>query len=189
MPVFDEKSLKRQALGENKESQVETRTRNLTSHVSSNILTVADDCGRDTSSLIAQMGRHMTSQELMRRLKLCNPRLHFERSIRYPELFGIYVRVDDKLVHVCGMEAGINPEFSVRHKKKMRVPDNDLFGTTTPVGEVKWKEIETFDDETRGWRTVLLRLLEAKLITRGDVMSHFDWLPSQESQYWMPNDR
>ena len=189
MAVFDTESLKRQALGAMKESRAESRTRQIKSHIESNLLTIADDCGRPSDSLEAQIGKPLSGKEFQRRLLLCNPRLVFERSVRYPELTGIYVRVNGQLIHICGMETNWMPEFTVKHKRKIKVPDAEIFGTKKPVDSVQWKEIETVSDITRGWRAVLDMLLEAKLITYGDVDRYFGMCPSKDSQYWMPNER
>lgn len=189
MPVFDSESIQRQRLGAVKESRSEQRTRQLRANVANNEATVADDCGRPTDSLEAQIGKPLSGEEVRRRLLACNPRLVFERSINYPELTGIYIRIADKLVHVCGMETAWMPEFTVKHRKKIRVPDEDIFGTKKMVDSVQWKEISTVADITRGWRAVLDMLLEAKLITYGDVDRLFGMRPSMPSQNWMPNER
>ena len=136
------------------------------------------------------------SQEVQRRLKLCNSRLHFIRSPQFPELTGVYLITDEieadpkskdftnKLKHICGMESGVMPEFSVLHKGKKKVPNKDLLGTVKPVDAVEWVEVDTFTGETRGWRTVLVRLLHAGLITRHDINEHFGWMPSRDSEKW-----
>lgn len=189
MLVLDSDGQLRHAKGETKESHQERRSRQLSDHIKNNEATVAADCGRPSDSLEAQLGKPLSGQEVRRRLLLCNPRLVFERSINFPELTGIYIRVADKKVHICGMETGWMPEFTVKHKKKIRVPDNDIFGTAKPVSEANWKEIYTVSDITRGWRAVLDMLLEAKLITYSDVDRLFGMRPSMESQYWIPNER
>src|SRR5262249_19684755 len=123
--------------------------------------------------------------------------LIFEKSIRFPELTGVYVERternaaggwDKRKVHLFGMESGIMPEFSVLHKTTKHVPNPELIGATggkqIPREMVKWQEVPTFSAETRGWRTVLIRLLKAQLINRSDVEKHFGWSPSQDSEKW-----
>ncbi len=135
----------------------------------------------------------MASAEVQRRLHLCNANLVFIRAPLHPELTGIYIEKDERTaargwakrkVHICGMESGIMPEFSVRHVTMKRVPNPDLLGQKVERDAVKWMEIPTFYAETRGWRTVLIRLLHAKLITRGDADKHFGWTPSRDSKKW-----
>ena len=198
MLALDSEAQRRWRLETNKESLTERRQRMLADDLKSNTVTVEPDGGRDVSNLLAQMGKPMSAQQLIERLRRCNPRLVFERAPAYPNLYGIYVTTHEKTAagtwmekkaHICGMEAGIMPEFSVLHKKKIRVPNRELFGAAKPTREVDWTEIETFADETRGWRTVLIRLLHANLITRGDVQKHFGWEPSRDSRKWHEQTR
>lgn len=179
-----------------RERSRELRQRSLDQEIKSNTLSVSDDAGRDTSCLLAQMGRPLASTEVQRRLHLCNPALIFERSIRYPELTGVYIDKTERnpaggwtkrKVHLFGMESGIMPEFSVLHQTTKLVPNPEVIaggGKEIARDAVKWKEIPTFSAETRGWRTVLVRLLHLELITRGDVEKYFGWNPSKESQKW-----
>src|SRR5215472_18542506 len=115
-----------------REASRQQRQQALEQEIWSNSISVEDDAGRDTSSLLQQMGRPLTSAEVQRRLHLCNPYLIFERAIRHPELTGIYIEKDERdatggwkkrKIHVCGMESGIMPEFSVLHKTKTKVPN------------------------------------------------------------------
>src|SRR6267154_3371296 len=69
----------------------------LAQEILSNSITVEDDAGRDTSSLLAQMGRPLASAEVQRWLHLCNPGLIFVRSPRYPELTGVYIEKEERL--------------------------------------------------------------------------------------------
>lgn len=167
-----------------REESISSRQRVLAENLEKAALSVADDGVYDVSVAAAQLGRPMTSETVQSKLKQCNSHLHFERSISHPELTGIYLRQGGKTVHICGMESGIMPEFSVLHKKKIKVPNQDLFGSTNPTREIDWNKTDTFASETRGWRTVLIRLLHAGLITRGDVERHFGWTPSRDSQKW-----
>ncbi len=178
-----------------REGAEEARQKALIHDLQSNTVTVAPDNGRDVSDLMAQIGRPLTAQQVIERLKKCNSRLVFLPARGYP-LYGIYLLDPTGRVHVtpegqvmtirhiCGMESGIMPEFSVLHKTKARVPDQELFSRAKPSREVAWKEVETFGSETRGWRTVLVRLLHAGLITRLQVEQYFGWQPSYDSQKW-----
>lgn len=176
-----------------REAAAAKRREELDHEIRSNTISVEDDAGFDSSSLLTRLGHPLTSIEVIRRLKLCNPHLIFERSIRNPELYGIYYERDERTpagtwekrkVHICGMEAGIMPEFNVMHKTKQRVPDPELIGNKTPIREVDWKYVDTYAGETRGWRTVLLRLMHQELINRHQVEKHFGWNPSKESRRW-----
>jgi len=196
MLILDTPAQERWAGQGAQERTMAQRQNALAQEIQSNTISVRDDGGRDTSSLLAQMGRPLGSVEVQRRLHLCNPKLIFERCIRYPELTGVYIELDERTaaggwtkrkVHLFGMESGIMPEFSVLHQTTKHMPNPEVIaggGKEIAREAVKWMEVPTFAGETRGWRTVLIRLLKAKLITRADVERHFDWAPSQDSQRW-----
>lgn len=180
---------------ESRESERERRLKALAHDLESNSISVAPDDKTDVSNLLAQMGTPMHAEEVQRRLKLCNSRLHFIRSPQFPELTGVYLITDEwevdaanngfkkKLRHICGMESGIAPEFSVLHKTKIKKPNKELLNGKPVDDKPEWVEVETFAGETRGWRTVLVRLLHAGLITRGQVDMHFP-PPSRASYKW-----
>ena len=180
------------------EANAAARHEALAQEIWSNSITVEDDAGRDTSNLLAQMGRPMASQEVERKLKLINPALIFERSLQDPTKVGLYIMKDERnaanswekrKISLCGMEAGVMPEFSVLHKAKKRVANPELFGKDAPTREIDWTHVDTFTAETRGWRTVLVRLLHLGLITRLNVETHFGWQPSQDSRKWSEQTR
>lgn len=153
-------------------------------YISKKEATVATDGGLCVSNLAEQLGLPLTGVEVERRLRLMNPRLIFEASLRYPERMGIYVEEDvpghlylDAVVRkrmVVAMPIGMMPERSVRHVKRTRVPDPDIRG--------QWQDVEEFAGETRGWRTVLVRLLQAGLIQRWQVDKHFP--VNEKSKFW-----
>lgn len=130
----------------------------------------------DTTNLKAQLGRPLESKEVERRLGKCNSRLLFERSISDDSKVGVYVVEGDAKRFVCGMEFGYMPEFSVRHIEKQRIPD--------PTIEGHWREVPKFTRETRGWRTVLARLLRERLITESQVESQFEISAGRSSYHW-----
>lgn len=185
---------------ENYESGLEKRRRALAHDIQSNTISVAADDRFDVSNALAQMGRPMAAEEVQKRLLKCNSNLHFIRSPQFPELTGVYLITDEieadisskgfrrKLKHICGMESGVAPEFSVLHKTKIKKPNPELLGRKTVDREIDWVEVETFSGETRGWRTVLVRLLHAGLITMGQVEENFP-PPSRESYKWHINTR
>jgi hypothetical protein len=198
MLILDTPAQERASRSGAKERTLAQRNAALAQEIQSNTISVRTDAGRDTSSLLEQMGRPLTSTEVQRRLLLCNPRLIFERSIRYPSLTGVYIEKDERTaagtwgkrkIHLFGMESGILPEFSVLHQTTKRVPNPELIAAMGdkkpfPRDGVKWVDVPTFEGETRGWRTVLIRLLHLELITRGQVDEHFGWTPSRPSERW-----
>lgn len=197
MLVLDTEAQQRWALTGSAEYVAEQRLKALQHEILSNTISVRDDGGRDTSSLLAQMGRFLPAPEVRRRLTLCNPNLIFVRAPKFPEKTGIYIERDErdltggwvkKRIFICGMPSDdVMPEFSVLHVTMKKVPNPEVVkggGAAIDREAVKWIEVPTFDAETRGWRTVLLRLLHVQLITRGDVQTHFGWETSKESKIW-----
>src|SRR5258707_1603844 len=135
MLILDTPTQERWAGSGAQENTQAQRQHALEQEIHSNTISVRDDGGRDTSSLLAQMGRPLTSVEVQRRLHLCNPKLIFERCIRYPELTGVYIEKDERnaaggwtkrKVHLFGMESGVMPEFSVLHQTVKRVPNPEV---------------------------------------------------------------
>ena len=176
-----------------REAQEDAQRRNLIEDMRANTVTVSPDAGYDVTLAAAQFGRAMPAETVIVKLKACNSALEFERSVNFPELTGVYVwewvrndagALEHKRLHICGMESGINPEFSILHKGKKRVANPALIGNKTPTRELDWIEVETVVGETRGWRTILVRLLHKGLITESDVTKHFGWTPSRQSEKW-----
>jgi len=121
----------------------------------------APDADHPTTSLEAQVGRPLTGHEIAARLRKLNGNLIFERSLAVPDKMGIYHVHDGRKDFLMGYEYGYSPEFSVRH-----VNDKGQF--------VK---------ETRGWRTVLMRLIRQRLITASGAARLFG-LPTRTSHNW-----
>lgn len=176
-----------------RETAAQRRQRILEDEIRSHCVTVAPDAGYDITQLEAQLGKPLLACEVMRRLKLCNSNLHFERANADPTLWGVYLltrELKDGMwqnvkKHICALGTdGIMPEFTVIHTKKVHVPRNELFGNKKPTREVDWDYIETYADQTRGWRVPLIRLLRARIITEADVTRHFGWVPSRQSKKW-----
>jgi hypothetical protein len=136
--------------------------------------TVQEDDGVSVTNSLAQTGRAMTSSEVILRLKKMNRSLWFEPSILSPSVMGIYVILGDEKKFICGMERGWMPEFSIRHTKDEEVPD----------GSGGWRKVATFQRETRGWRTVLARLLRDRLISMPQIDKFFNPLGGRSSQNW-----
>lgn len=134
------------------------------------------DGDTDTNLLAAQLGRPLTSQQLEQRLRKCNPDLMIERSIADATKSGVYCVRDGEKRFICGMEAGYMPEFSVRHVTTEEIPDPDIEG--------HWIKRKKFTGETRGWRTVLARLLRAGHLQPGEIERWFEISKGRSSQRW-----
>lgn len=140
----------------------------------------------DTTNAEQQLGRPLTCKEITKRLKRCNQNFVFERSKADGTKMGIYIVetrpdavtgfVSTQRRFVCGMEFGISPEFSIRHYEDEKIPDPEVEG--------HWRIIKHFKKETRGWRTVLMRLMKERLITEAQVNQHFETAAGRDSRNW-----
>ena len=131
-----------------------------------------------TTDVAAQLGRPLTRNKLIERLKKLNPNLVFEQSRANPEIGAVYFRDGvsnmDDLDHNCrgrrhivGMEwTGMSPEFTTRKVV------NDQWGKPQMKGQV------------RGWRTILCRLIKERLVSVTDCERVFSISRGRESQRW-----
>lgn len=148
--------------------------------------TVAPDGDADTTVLLQQLGRPMSNVEFWRRLRLLNHNLHVEPSLGDSTKQVIFALEHQRTAtggwemvkrYVCGMEAAeVMPEFSVRHTKEKLIPDVTVPG--------QWGKVKAFAGETRGWRTVLARLLRDGLISLEVTERLFDISGGRPSKNW-----
>ncbi len=136
-----------------------------------------------------QLGRTFTHEEFDRRLQAMDRRLHTEAHPTNKTKRCLYVLDRRGKTFICAYESGIMPEHSIfsvktkevwdgktHHINKKDLPKCDI----TPEGivwhgptpgmehvDVPWNEIR------RGWRTVLVRLVEERLATPTQVESAF----------------
>jgi len=154
---------------------------------------VASDGGTDTTNLLAQMGRPLSCTDIMARLRKANSNLLFELSKADPSKMGIYAVMHEPdpvtktgsswKKFICGMEAAYSPEFSVRHATTELIPQSRMTerGTQEFDGMAKAPK---FVKETRGWRTVLARLLHERLITHSQIDRYFNPSAGRSSKNW-----
>lgn len=142
--------------------------------------TVANDGLLVTTDMAQQWGCPMTSVQLFEKLKVLNPGLIYEVTKNNDRLAGLY-RMKDvledgvtrrKKAFICGMERGFMPERSVRVPRIEKV-----------AGEDGLTEVHTFDHEIRGWRTVLARLIQERLITKTQAETAFPLSDGQSSNW------
>lgn len=185
-----------QAAGK-RERSAAARQQALEQEIRSSVVSVNLEDGWDCSSFAQRVGSPLATSEVVRRLKLCNPNLIFERSIQFPELTGLYYEVSERTpagtwtkrkIHLFLMASTeIMPEKEIVHVRTKRVPSADVIAATggQPVDRdaVKWDEIPEPYDYTRGWSTVLIRLLRAKFITKYHVDKYFPER-SENSKNW-----
>lgn len=198
MLLLDTSAQSRASSASRAESVAEQRATALAKEIASNTVSVNIDDQFDCSSLEQRIGKPLATAEVIRRLNLCNSNLICERSIRNPEMTGIYFEKDErteagtwtkrKVFLFTLASTDVMPEMEVAHVRMKRVPNPEVVnakaGEVVPREACHWIEVPTVYDLTRGWRTVLIRLLRAGLITRHDVETHFGWTPSVDSKNW-----
>lgn len=147
--------------------------------------TVARDGDIVTTNLEQQIGQPLSSPEFIRRLQAMNQDFVVDPTLTDPTKMGIYVvrpqKQDDgslrtEKVFICGLTRGFMPERSVRHMKRERMPNPD------PHNKGTFIDVDVFTKETRGWRTVLAKLLRFRLITEAQIAKHFP--PNLNSRNW-----
>ncbi len=136
----------------------------------------ADSGGLGGNDLEYQIGRPLTAAQFEQRIRRCNPNLLVERSRADPTKRGVYRVEDGERRFICGMESGYMPEFSVRHIEMQEIPDPDIAG--------HWQKIPKFKGETRGWRTVLARLLRHRVIEPAAIERWFEISQGRSSRNW-----
>jgi len=177
-----------QRIEAHEKAQVFERTKQLSEEAvnrdwKNNADTFADDGTRPTTDIFAQMGRALTRLEVEKRLRQCNPNFLFEISKADPSKSGVYVvepMPDDLGVmrnqkrFLVGMESGVSPEFSVRHVVPERIPHPEISGEFITRSK--------FVGETRGWRTVVARLIRLRRIRKESAESAFNLNQGMESK-------
>lgn len=112
------------------------------------------------------VGIPLMGARIIGRLRKLNSNLWFEQSNADGSKTGVYLLKNDfkggqLKEFICGMETDLNPEFSVRL----------VDGEGTPKGIIA------------GWRRLLMRLIQAKLITESKANALFG-PPSRQSENW-----
>lgn len=138
----------------------------------------------DVTKPDAQAGRRLHRSEIMQRLMRLNPDLRYAQSKNYPETGAIYhIRAPYLLewnadvpgYHVVGIPHVMVNEFDVRKTKQEAVPDWDY---------PHWNHIQRVDGRERGWRSILLVLLEKGLISPSGIDREFQITKGRSSRTW-----
>ncbi len=120
------------------------------------------DGARPMTDRAAQAGIPLQAHQIERRLRKLNPNLWFERSKADPQKTGIYLRKPDgELMFIVGMEAEMNPEFTITV--------NDEQGN--------------FKKMIPGWRRILMRLIRGKFVSETKAYIAFG-PPNRDSERW-----
>jgi hypothetical protein len=152
---------------------------------------VASDGGRPRNVREAGVGRPLLGTEVQKRLLMLNPALIFEDST-YPGRICIKRWISDPVLgetlhYVTAMERGLMPEFSILNFVEEEYFDAQTQAIPEGTGLIKTRlKIDERNPETRGWRTVILRLIKERLISREGAERLFG-LPSHDSRNWQGN--
>lgn len=103
-----------------------------------------------------QTGKGMELSKFAKKLKLVNPDVVIEPNPSQPDYAAVYLLLPNgKKEYLMACDNHWMPEWSVMGTTKARVPDG--------AGQWKWVAIP-HREIMRGWRTVLLRLIQKGLI-------------------------
>jgi hypothetical protein len=145
-----------------------------------------------------QLGQTMFAADLERRLKKINPNLIFETNPFNTSKKALYhVRPDATKVFICAYENGVMPEHSIfrvkeeevlrpefvnpfkRHLDRKDLPKFEHKQDGSPLGKIVFDDMVEkpgfrkvklpWGESVRGWRTVTIRLVAAKLATPAEV--------------------
>ena len=140
------------------------RTREITAQASRKELH-AENVTNAVTNPFHQHGRALKADVFMSKLRKLNPNLVLEpHPNRHLPLHAdkacLYLLVGDQKVFLMACEGTIMPEWSVMETREVK----DMFGG---VRKVPGREI------SRGWRTILIRLLQKGLVTLEAVEREF----------------
>jgi hypothetical protein len=117
----------------------------------------------DLKDLIKRAGTWMHSSELIFKVQTLNAGVYVHQQVNYPDQWGFYVSVQSRLTYVSGFQKGWLREFTA-----ILVDDNNLMA----------------GDELRGWRAVLLKLLEKGILRWEQVMRQFGDAEGVNANRW-----
>ena len=201
MLLLDSPAQARFVEGGKKDASAALRQQELEREIRSNIVSVNLEDGWDCTSFEQRIGHPLTLAEVQRRLLLCNANLIFERSIQEPKMTGLYYEKTErtpagawtkrKVFMFTLASSDPMPEKEVVHVRKKRVPNPELInalGGKVDRDTAHWMEIDEPYDYTRGWASVLIRLLKSGLVNMGDIEKHFPEYP-KNSKNWAEHMR
>lgn len=189
MLLLDSPAQERWAHAQTITETIEQRVAALAQEIAAATVSVNIEDGYDCATLAQRIGKPLATVEVIRRLKAINPNFIAERSINFPDLTGLYIEVDGQKKFLFTMASGdVMPEKEVAHVRIKLVPNPQVVaaggGAKVDRDMVHWIEVPEVYDLTRGWRTVLIRLLRGGFVSRGDIALHFEWTPSADSPNW-----
>ncbi len=147
----------------------------------------------------------MTSLELEAKLLKLNAAFHFEHNEFNPTKKMIYLVDRRGKVPLFPYESGVMPERSIMNTKEEMVPVDDVFDNNNfkmnrkDLGKQTWDEekkeftsstpnpylrkvLIPWSEKTRGWRTILIKLVIAGVITPRQAEESFGAADNREWQ-------
>ncbi len=147
-----------------------------------------EDEKTNPANALARIGKAMLAGELEGKLKKLNSSLHFEYNSFNSTKKMIYLVDRRGKTPLFPYEAGVMPERSIMNTKEEMVPVEDIYESTTfkmnrkDLGKQTWDEkkqefvsdtpnpylrkvLIPWSEKTRGWRTILIKLVIAGAIT------------------------
>lgn len=143
-------------------------------------VTFTPDGDADRLNPEQQLGRTIHVSDLVKRVQRMNPNLVFQATVRDSSKAGFYVRhklPDGSMILklVTGCENGWMPEFSVM---VARMEDRPTANATMETA------VSHAFEQTRGWRTVLVKLYVAGLVTEAQIEHEFHVSHGRSSALW-----
>jgi hypothetical protein len=122
----------------------------------------------DVTNVDKQRGRWLDATVFMARVRKLNPNLVLIAHPHQPGYANIYALVGGERVYTgIACEDGMMPEWTVMGVREERVPIEDKPGTY-------WAPVQTLGRvEQRGWRDVLLRLIQGRHLDISAVEREF----------------
>tara|TARA_R110000868_G_scaffold153995_1_gene379980 strand:+ start:573 stop:1172 length:600 start_codon:yes stop_codon:yes gene_type:complete len=144
------------------------------------------------SNIPARIGTPLFPAELEKRLLKVNPHLGFEIIENNPTHKRIFITDQRGKVPICVYENSLMPERSVAKVKVLEVPDpsfsmidrKDMPDLVKNPNALRpgWRRVAVpWGEQTRGWRTVLVRLIQIGLISTESAEKEFG---SDETPEW-----
>jgi hypothetical protein len=118
------------------------------------------------TDMTAQLGQMLSTERFMEKLRRVNRDIIMTPHPHQPGIGCLYLVVGDQKVYLFPCESDWMPEWSVMAEDEAREPVHEVHGhwqkVTVPGREIK-----------RGWRTVLLRLVQRRIVTLDAVEREF----------------
>jgi hypothetical protein len=118
------------------------------------------------TDMSTQLGEMLSAEQFMARLRKINPDIVLRPHPKQAGIGLLYLVVGDQQIYLFPCESDWMPEWSVLAEDEARKPVHEVHGHWQKVA-VPGREIK------RGWRTVLLRLVQQRVVALDAVEREF----------------